>query len=235
MSSTSAKKRDAVARKLVIVGDGTCGKTSLLSVFALGYFPKHYNPTVFETHVTDVKIDDITVNLALWDTAGQEEFERLRPLSYSKSNVILIAFAIDAPDTLDNVTSKWIGEVSRECPDTPVILVGLKKDLRQPRHAMTEPMLGIANPAARASDSSLDIPKAPKPVSVSEDEGNGLNGFVGREQAEKVAKEIGARRYLECSALTGEGVDDVFENATRAALLKSKKENKRPFGCCVVL
>lgn len=37
---------------------------------------------------------------------GQEEYERLRPMSYSKSHVILIAFAIDTPDSLDNVTVK---------------------------------------------------------------------------------------------------------------------------------
>lgn len=225
-----------MSRKLVIVGDGTCGKTSLLSVFALGHFPQHYNPTVFETHVTDVKIDGISVNLALWDTAGQEEFERLRPLSYSKSNVILIAFAIDAPDSLDNVTAKWIEEVNRECPDTPVILVGLKKDLRQQKYKKTAPTLGIANPAAGASTSSLDLPSAQKPATVSEDEDNGLDGFVRPEQAEKVAKEIGARKYLECSALTGEGVDDVFENATRAALLKINKVKKgHPLVCCAIL
>jgi len=236
--TTAAKNRDVLSRKLVIVGDGTCGKTSLLSVFALGHFPEQYNPTVFETHVMEVKIDEISVNLSLWDTAGQEEFERLRPLSYSRANVILIAFAVDVPDSLDNVTAKWIEEVNRDCPDTPIILVGLKKDLRQQKQTTTAPMLGVANPAAGASDTSLDLPKIQKPASMFEDEDN-LDGFVRPEQAEKVAKEIGARRYLECSALTGEGVDDVFENATRAALLKSNGEG--PFGCgcdcgcCIIL
>jgi len=49
--------------------------------------------------------------LALWDTAGQEDYDRLRPLSYPDSHVILICFSIDSPDSLDNVqekVSKWV-------------------------------------------------------------------------------------------------------------------------------
>jgi Rho family protein len=45
---------------------------------------------------------------------------------------------------------------------------------------------------------------------------------------------IGARKYLECSSLTGEGVDDVFEAATRAAMISGGRRGKTP-GCCVVL
>lgn len=57
--------------------------------------------------------------------------KRLRPLSYSKSHVILIAFAIDTPDSLENVSVKWIEEVRSICgASIPVILVGCKKDLR---------------------------------------------------------------------------------------------------------
>ena len=46
------------------------------------------------------------VELALWDTAGQEDYDRLRPLSYPDSHVILICFAVDSPDSLDNVQEK---------------------------------------------------------------------------------------------------------------------------------
>ncbi|KAG8996366.1 Rho GTPase [Tulasnella sp. JGI-2019a] len=121
----------AIRRKLVIVGDGACGKTSLLCVFAMGEFPKDYEPTIFENYVAEIRLDGKPVQLALWDTAGQEEYERLRPLSYSKAHVILIAFAIDTPDSLENVTVKWIEEVRTICgPSVPVILVGCKADLR---------------------------------------------------------------------------------------------------------
>jgi len=173
-----------IRRKLVIVGDGACGKTSLLCSFALGEFPKEYQPTIFENYVAEVRLDGKAVQLALWDTAGQEEYERLRPLSYSKSHVILIAFAIDTPDSLENVSTKWIDEVRTICgPTIPILLVGCKADLR---------------------------PAPGSPTSA---------GFVSRAQAERVAQEIGARAYKECSALKIEGVDDVFEAATRASML----------------
>ncbi len=63
-------------------------------------------PTVFENYVTDCRVDGKSVQLALWDTAGQEDYERLRPLAYSKAHVILIGFSIDTPDSLDNVKQK---------------------------------------------------------------------------------------------------------------------------------
>ncbi|CAG8506970.1 5352_t:CDS:2, partial [Dentiscutata heterogama] len=181
----TGKTREAIRRKLVIVGDGACGKTSLLSVFTLGYFPKV--PTVFDNRVTDLKIDGKPIQLALWDTAGQEEYERLRPLSYSKAHVILIAFSVDLPDSLENVAAKWIGEVTSHCPNIPIILVGLKKDLRENESVIA------------------DMQK------------RGLS-FVSQKQGELMANQIGAKKYLECSALTGENVDNVFEAASRAAL-----------------
>ncbi len=56
--------------------------------------------------MTDCRVDGKSVQLALWDTAGQEDYERLRPLAYSKAHVILIGFSIDTPDSLDNVKHK---------------------------------------------------------------------------------------------------------------------------------
>jgi len=119
-----------IRRKLVIVGDGACGKTCLLIVFSKGTFPEVYVPTVFENYVADVEVDGKHVELALWDTAGQEDYDRLRPLSYPDSHVILICFAIDSPDSLENVQEKWISEVLHFCQGLPIVLVGCKKDLR---------------------------------------------------------------------------------------------------------
>lgn len=125
-------------RKLVIVGDGACGKTCLLIVFSKGTFPEVYVPTVFENYVADVEVDGKHVELALWDTAGQEDYDRLRPLSYPDSHVILICFAIDSPDSLDNVGEKWCSEVHHFCPEVPKILVGCKNDLRHDNKTIEE-------------------------------------------------------------------------------------------------
>ena len=67
------------------------------------------------------------VELALWDTAGQEDYDRLRPLSYPDTDVILMCFSIDSPDSLENIPEKWTPEVKHFCPNVPIILVGNKK------------------------------------------------------------------------------------------------------------
>ncbi|KAK7057468.1 Rho small monomeric GTPase [Favolaschia claudopus] len=209
-------------RQLTNIKTGACGKTSLLCSFALGEFPRDYLtllPAVFDNYVAEIRLDDKPVQLALWDTAGQEEYERLRPMSYSKSHVILIAFALDTPDSLENVQTKWIEEVRSICgPTIPVILVGCKADLR---------------------------PNAPPPTGEP-------CPWVTREQGERIAQTIGARAYKECSALKIEGVDEVFETATRASMLmrdgvqgenrhhrrkssgKGVPEKEESGGCCVV-
>ena len=61
----------SIRKKLVIVGDGACGKTCLLIVFSKDQFPEVYVPTVFENYVADIEVDGKQVELALWDTAGE--------------------------------------------------------------------------------------------------------------------------------------------------------------------
>lgn len=107
----------AIRKKIVVVGDGECGKTCLLIVFSKEYFPLIYVPTVFENYVAPVKLYGRVIELALWDTAGQEDYDRLRPLSYNDTDVILICFSINSPDSLENVTEKWYPEVRHFCPD----------------------------------------------------------------------------------------------------------------------
>lgn len=135
----SSSRRPDVKKKLVVVGDGGCGKTCLLIVYAENRFPEAYVPTVFENYVTQVNYEGKLVELALWDTAGQEEYDRLRPLSYPESDVILIVFSIDFPVSLANVQDKWYPEVAHFCEGTPLILVGTKIDLR--RDEQTKRML----------------------------------------------------------------------------------------------
>ncbi|CAI0648173.1 unnamed protein product [Colletotrichum noveboracense] len=220
-----------IRRKLVIVGDGACasiinhrriadGKpqndapllfaSTLViialtssSVFSKGTFPEVYVPTVFENYVADVEVDGKHVELALWDTAGQEDYDRLRPLSYPDSHVILICFAVDSPDSLDNVQEKWISEVLHFCQGLPIILVGCKKDLRYDSKTIEE--------LRKTSQ---------KPVSP--------------EEGEEVRKKIGAYKYLECSAKTNEGVREVFEHATRAALLSRSRSSGKKHKCMVL-
>ena len=98
--------------------------------FQKGEFPKYYQPTVFENYVAEIDVDGQEVYLELWDTAGQEDYDRLRPLSYPSTDVIIICFSLENVENIDNVVEKWTPEVRQFCPKIPIILVGTKKDLR---------------------------------------------------------------------------------------------------------
>ena len=151
---------------------------------SLDHFLKRFTPPPFTP---------FQVELALWDTAGQEDYDRLRPLSYPDTDVILMCFSIDSPDSLENIPEKWTPEVRHFCPNVPIILVGNKKDLRNDDNTKRE--LQKMNQAPLKAD-----------------------------EGKRMADTIGAVAYLECSAKTKEGVREVFEQATKAALIVRRKK-----------
>jgi len=135
------------------------GKTALLSVYATGALPNEFISMVFQYYVADLDFHGRQVAFALWDTVNQDDYDRLRPLSYSNSRVILMCYAIDTPESLTsvmeraspNITSstvtlfetdtrawQWIPEAMYLAPKVPVLLVGCKKDLRYNHRAIEE-------------------------------------------------------------------------------------------------
>uniref|UniRef100_A0A8B9GIU7 Ras homolog family member F, filopodia associated n=1 Tax=Amazona collaria TaxID=241587 RepID=A0A8B9GIU7_9PSIT len=122
--------------KVVVVGDGGCGKTSLLMVYAKGAFPEQYAPSVFEKYTTSVTVGKKEVTLNLYDTAGQEDYDRLRPLSYQNTNVVLICYDVMNPTSYDNVAAKWYPEVNHFCRGVPLVLIGCKTDLRKDKELL---------------------------------------------------------------------------------------------------
>nr|KAF6438875.1 ras-like protein family member D [Molossus molossus] len=118
---------------VVLVGDGGCGKTSLLMVFTQGNFPESYTPTVFERLSVDLPIKGKPVNLQIWDTAGQVDYDRLRPLFYPDASVLLLCFDVTSPHSFDNIYNRWYPEVNHFCKEVPIVVVGCKTDLRKDR------------------------------------------------------------------------------------------------------
>lgn len=182
--------------KSVVVGDGGVGKTCLLISYTTNTFPDDYIPTVFDNYLASVMIDGEPIKLGFWDTAGQAEYDRLRPLSYPQTEVFLCCFSVISPASFQNIRAKWIPEIRHHSPkDTLVIIVGTKADLRDDPHVLDE----LAD-------------KNEKPISL--------------EQGHKLAKEVGAIRYLECSAATQQGVREVFDFAIRAVLDPPKADDE---------
>lgn len=155
---------------------------------------------MFENYIHDIFIDGQQVQLSLWDTAGQEEFDKLRSLSYSDTHCIILCFSIDSPDSLENVKNKWVGEILEHCEGVKLILVALKADLRQ-----------------TADMSNHEQMDAGLGTSAYNNDGQ-LKKLVSYEDGVHVAKQIGALRYLECSAMKNRGVKEVFTEAARIAL-----------------
>lgn len=128
-------EEDALQIKLVVVGDGAIGKTCLLIGYEKDEFPTDYIPTVFENVTLDKEIEingqQHLISLDLWDTAGQEEFDRLRHLAYRETDIYLLCFSVVSDASFHNLQSRWLPEVQHHSPDALIILVGLKCDLRE--------------------------------------------------------------------------------------------------------
>ncbi|XP_075235646.1 ras-like GTP-binding protein RhoL [Lycorma delicatula] len=127
---TNSPDKTKKALKVTTVGDGMVGKTCLLITYTSKHFPQEYVPTVFDNYPGIITVDDIEYNITIWDTAGQEDYERLRPLSYPNTNCFLLCFSVDNRSSYENVTTKWYPELKHHCPHTPIILVATKTDLR---------------------------------------------------------------------------------------------------------
>ena len=112
------------------VGDGAIGKSSLLITYTTKTFPD-YVPTVYDTYSASVTVDDHSITLDLWDTAGADDYDRLRPLSYPHTDVFLLCFSIVSPLSFESVIAAWYPEVRHYDSHAPILLVGTKLDLRE--------------------------------------------------------------------------------------------------------
>jgi len=116
--------------KCVVIGDGAVGKTSLLMSYTTNEFPTNYVPTVFENFEVDLQIEGEKYTLNLFDTAGQEAYDRLRPLAYTSADIFLVCFSVACVTSFENVDTKWVPELREYCPEVPYLLVGTQVDLR---------------------------------------------------------------------------------------------------------
>jgi cell division control protein 42 len=118
---------------------------------------------------------------------GQDDYDRLRPLSYPQTDVFLICFKVTWPISFENIRDKWYPEMRHYCPDVPFLIVATQIDLRDDSEALAK----LAGQQKR---------------------------LVSTEEGERLAYELGAAKYVECSAVTQKGLKNVFDEVCRFAL-----------------
>lgn len=94
--------------------------------YSTGAFSGVYTPNVFDTHSQPATVDGVQVNLGLWDIASREDYERLRPLSYTGADIFLLVFSVVDPSSFENVRAKWYPETTHHVPNALRMVVGLK-------------------------------------------------------------------------------------------------------------
>jgi Ras-related C3 botulinum toxin substrate 1 len=144
-------------------------------------------PTIYDNVSMNIMRDDRVVSLGLWDTAGGEDYDRLRTLSYHGRDLVIIAFSVISISSFENVATKWVPEIREHLPDVPIILAGNKADLLD--HKLPSRL------KARTRQAPVD-----------------------QDRGTTMAEEVGAAAYCENSALTQQGLKEVFDTALEIAL-----------------
>lgn len=182
--------------RCVVTGDGTVGKTSLLLCYTANRIPSEFVPTTFDHQTKNIVIEETQISLEMWDSAGHEDYERVRHLIYQpKTDVVILCFSLVSPKSLENIENIWVPEIKQYCPNTPYVLAGLKSDLRDEFDENSKEFI---------SKGMEKITKA---------------------KGEEMKQKINAFSYVECSSLRQKNVNDVFETACKAFLSQNEKTN----------
>ena len=173
--------------KIHFAGDGAVGKTCMIISHTEGKFPKEYLPSILEHYETIITKNEEELKFKIWDTGGEEGYARIRSLGYPGTSVFITVFSVVNRPSYVNINDRWIHEIRHHCPNTPILVVGNKTDLRND------------------SQTIYQLQKEGKTA-------------ITFEEGEELAKNIGAVAYCECSALTFEGLKNVFDHALQIGL-----------------
>jgi Rho family protein len=119
----------------------------------------------------------------------------------------MLCFSVDSKDSLENVESKWVGEIAENCQGVKLVLVALKCDLRE-----------------QSGDEDAEADGQPREKKE----------MINYNQGLEVARRINALRYLECSAMRNRGVNEAFTEAARVALSVKPNGGKDDSKCNVM-
>eukprot|EP01115_Flamella_aegyptia_P002217 TRINITY_DN135_c0_g1_i4.p1 TRINITY_DN135_c0_g1~~TRINITY_DN135_c0_g1_i4.p1 ORF type:complete len:233 (+),score=21.86 TRINITY_DN135_c0_g1_i4:154-852(+) len=226
--------------KFVVVGDGAVGKTCLLISYTSNSFPQEYVPTVFDNYSANVMVENQTVSLGLWDTAGQEDYDRLRPLSYPQTDVFLICFSIINPTSFANAGQEDYDRLRPlSYPQTDVFLICFSiinptsfANVKTKWHP--EVTHHCPNAKLMLIGTKLDLREEKETIDRLREKGLAP---ISPDEGRTLAKDINAHTYMECSALTQKGLKNVFDVAIKAMLkaINDPRKPRRRQGGCLLL
>lgn len=121
--------------KLVLLGDSSVGKSSIVHRFVKDTFDELRESTIGAAFLSQtVKIkdgnEDVVIKFEIWDTAGQERYKSLAPMYYRNANAALVVYDVTQPDSLSKAQS-WVQELQNKVGDEELViyLVGNKVDI----------------------------------------------------------------------------------------------------------
>lgn len=138
-----------ISKQLTLVGHGTCGKTSILNRHMTKSFDENLAPTVFSSTTNEYKHEQGTIELRLWDTAGQDEFSRFRHLALPTADYILICFSVENKASYDEVKNTFIPLIKECCPSAKYFIAATKIDLREDRDVLERLVENGESPISR--------------------------------------------------------------------------------------
>ena len=209
--------------KCMIVGNNCAGKSSLALVYkSPDGFPAEHTVMVADYYSKFIMIDGKPTQLSIHDTQGcnghKDYHDRLRPLSYVGTDVFLICFAIHSRAMFQVVKTKWAPEIKHHCPDAKIFIIRTMDDLRQElvwctmdKEKIHKLIHGYASINSQAIRMSLDISDIIQKYLEINNSYFRNSQLIKNEQGQELCKEIGAYKYMSCSALKGTGVNEIFD------------------------
>ena len=255
---TTEEKQPAIERervKIVFVGDGAVGKTCLIQSYAYNNFPGEYIPTVFDNFNFDFTVNDREYEIGAWDTAGQIEYDRLRPLSYPHTDIFVICFSLLDRASLESIEKRWIPELEHHLPGKPIFIAGCKDDF-QPQ-VKSKAISNKANAVVNEDWPQKDILihgytrsitqniKMNIPFELLDVIGMYLGSLKIHFDAQKLCNSYdNVYGYFPCSAMEDRGLRELFQEIMVFHTTPEDKRDKwikQPFdanqsdkGCCVI-
>ncbi len=137
--------------KMLLLGDGAVGKTSLIKQYIQGEYKGDYKPTIgVDVYTKEIKFsyegEEVVLNLGIWDIAGQKQFEMFRKNFFKGAKAAIVVFDYSRPETFSSIETNWIKDLFELSGNVPFILIGNKIDLpRQVDYDLAESLAANYN------------------------------------------------------------------------------------------